>query len=386
MWAGRDGGGRASQCEPDSIMISRTKAKGAGGLASHRVHLSDALGVPQEARATTLSSLMLSKLAPSVRSAIVATRIGRRIGKQFRSLSMAPLLTGLVASAAHAQADAGPMVLRIPASARALSMGNVALNSNDADALFYNPALLYNARGTAVSMQRYGSFGTAGALAAVTSAGSMNIGVGVQVLDYSAPAFSYHELTRSGATILGDSGGVPATSISATFGITRTIRGRRLGFSAKYVSDRFGAVDDGTVAFDIGMLGPSLGPGNLTFVAQNIGQGVRIGGAEGKLPTRFGAGWGTSRGFEAFDVAMQTQLLVDADGFVRPAAGGEAAYVPIEGVAFVARAGLRRSRETDESFATGGLGITLDRFSLDYAIEPFLNGRSVSHRVGIRIK
>lgn len=304
---------------------------------------------------------------------------------------MGALLTGVAASfagipAAHAQADAGPMVLRIPASARALSMGNVALNSNDADALFYNPALLFNARGTAVSMQRYGSFGTAGALANVTSAGSMNIGVGVQVLDYSALPLSYRELTRLGATALGDSGGIPATSIAATIGITRNLFGRRMGFSAKYVSDRFGAADDGTVAFDVGMLGPSLGPGNLTFVAQNIGQGIRLGGAKGKLPTRFGAGWGTNRGFELFDVGMQTQLLVDADGFVRPAAGGEASYVPIEGVAFVARAGLRRPRETDESFATGGLGITLDRFSLDYAIEPFLNGRSVSHRVGIRIK
>ncbi|MEO7996765.1 MAG: hypothetical protein ABI852_04930, partial [Gemmatimonadaceae bacterium] len=79
-------------------------------------------------------------------------------------------------------------------------------------------------------------------------------------------------------------------------------------------------------------------------------------------------------------------LTVDRDGFVRPAAGGEIAYVPVDGVSFVARAGLRLPRETDESPATGGVGITLDRFSLDYAIEPFLNGRSVSHRLGIRIK
>ncbi|MEO7358890.1 MAG: hypothetical protein ABI120_01085, partial [Gemmatimonadaceae bacterium] len=135
-----------------------------------------------------------------------------------------------------------------------------------------------------------------------------------------------------------------------------------------------------------GMIGPSIGRGNLTFVVQNIGQGLRIGGAEGKLPTRAGAGWGGARGFELFDVGYQTQLTVDRDGFVRPAGGVELSYVPIEGVALVARTGLRLPRETDEPLATGGFGITVDRFSLDYAFEPIRGGRPVSHRVGIRIK
>lgn len=335
---------------------------------------------------------MHSKLAPSVFSAAGKLCAAVRYGRNFASAIplTAVLLAGTtlagVASVASAQADAGPMVLRVPASTRALSMANVAATSNDADALFYNPALLFNARGLAASMQRYGSFGTAGSLATVTTAGSMNIGVGVQVLDWSAVPLSYRELTRLGATALSDSGGVPATSIAATLGIAKNIRGHRLGFSAKYVADRFGATDDGTVAFDVGVLGPSFGPGNLTFVVQNIGQGLRIGGAEGKLPMRAGAGWGGSRGFEMFDVGYQAQITVDRDGFTRPAGGVEASYVPIEGVAIVARTGLRLPRETDEPLATGGFGITVDRISLDYAFEPIRGGRPVSHRVGIRIK
>ena len=335
---------------------------------------------------------MHSKLTPkaysAVETSVAATRIARVVRASVRSATL--LIAGAAvvgsASVAGAQADAGPMVLRVPASARALSMANVALVSNDADALFYNPALLFNARGMAVSMQRYGSFGTAGALANVTTIGSMNVGVGVQLLDWSALPLSYREVTRLGATALSDSGGVPATSIAATLGIARNIRGHRIGVSAKYVADRFGAADDGTIAFDVGMLGPSFGPGNLTFVAQNIGQGLRIGGAEGKLPTRFGAGWGGARGFELFDVGYQTQLTVDRDGFVRPAGGVELSYVPIEGVALVARTGLRLPRETDEPLATGGFGITVDRLSLDYAFEPIRGGRPVSHRLGIRIK
>ncbi|MEP6834863.1 MAG: hypothetical protein ABJB74_15825 [Gemmatimonas sp.] len=296
------------------------------------------------------------------------------------------LLMTCSSAVVRAQADAGPMVLRIPASARASSMANTGLTSSDADALFYNPALLFNARGMSVSMQRYGSFGTAGALANIATVGSMNIGVGAQVLNWSAAPLSYREITRLGATALGDSGGVPASSIGVTLGIAKNIRGHRLGLSAKYVADRFAATQDGTLAFDVGLMGPSLGPGNLTFVVQNIGQGLRIGGAQGKLPTRAGAGWADSKGFEKFDLGVQAQVTVDRDGYTRPAVGGEIGYVPIEGVALVARAGLRLPRETDESFGTGGLGITIDRISLDYAIEPFLNGRSVSHRLGLRIK
>jgi hypothetical protein len=90
--------------------------------------------------------------------------------------------------------------------------------------------------------------------------------------------------------------------------------------------------------------------------------------------------------FEHYDFGMQTQLTVERGGFVRPAAGGELGYVPIEGVSFVVRGGLRLPREKDELFATGGLGITVDRISLDYAVEPFRGGRPVSHRLGLRIK
>ena len=325
---------------------------------------------------------MHSKVKPVV-TALAKTVSARQFARHSVTAFM---LIGVNAGALRAQADAGPMVLRISSSARSLSLANAGLMSNDADALFYNPALLFNARGMAVSLQRYGSSGTAGALASIVTVGSMNIGVGAQILEWSALPLSYRELTRLGATALGDSGGVPASSVAVTLGIARNIRGHRLGFTAKYVADRFAATQDGTLAFDVGMMGPTIGPGTMSFVVQNIGQGLRIGGAEGKLPTRAGAGWAANTAYEKLDIGVQAQLTVDRDGFARPAVGGEIGYVPIDGVALVLRNGLRRPRESDESFVTGGLGITIDRFSLDYAIEPFLNGRSVSHRLGLRIK
>jgi hypothetical protein len=35
---------------------------------------------------------------------------------------------------------------------------------------------------------------------------------------------------------------------------------------------------------------------------------------------------------------------------------------------------------------TAGLGIVIDRISLDYAAEPLRGGRAISHRVGLRIR
>jgi hypothetical protein len=268
-----------------------------------------------------------------------------------------------------------------------LGMANAGLASTDADALFYNPALLFNARGMAVSMQRFGSFATAGALANVVVVGTMNIGVGAQVLNWSASPLSYRELMRHGTAQLSDSGGLAASSVAVTLGIARSFKGKRIAVSAKYAEDRFPAARDGTLAFDAGVMGPSLWLGQFSFVLRNLGRGLRIGGEEARLPTQLAVGWGgTYNNFEKFDTGYQTQLTVDRDGFVTPAGGFELGYVPIEGVSFTARAGLRLPRESDAAPVTGGLGVTVDRISLDYAIEPFRDGHPVSHRLGLRIK
>ncbi|MBC8087751.1 MAG: hypothetical protein H7Z40_10835 [Phycisphaerae bacterium] len=305
----------------------------------------------------------------------------------FGKFLAAAVLTAALCQEAVGQPGSGPLVLRVASSARMLGMANAGLASTDADALFYNPALLFNARGMAVSLQRFGSSATAGSLANAVTLGSMNVGIGVQVLNWSASPRSYRELMRLGTTQLSDSGGMEASSIAVTLGIARTFKGRRVAVSAKYAEDRFPNAHDGTLAFDAGIMGPSFGPGTFSMVLRNLGQGLRIGGEEGRLPTQLGLGWGGSyNNFERFDTGYQTQLTVDRDGFVRPAGGMEVGYVPIEGVAFIARAGLRLPREPDEPLATGGLGVTVDRFSLDYAIEPFRGGRPVSHRIGFRIK
>ncbi len=313
-----------------------------------------------------------------------------RLAKGVRPMCKgAMLLLAMSATRARAQrAGEGPVVLRLPSSARLAAMANAGIASSDGDAFLYNPGMLSVSRGMAASAQRYGSHGTAGALGSVTTSGSLTLGVGVQFVDWRAPAHSsYADAVRFAPTRLSDSGVVAASSSAFTLGIGRTIKGVRFGANIKYAEDRFGAAHDGTVAFDLGAM-LSAGPGTLAFTAQNLGAGLRVGGSNGSLPRRAGIGYGTGllSMFEHWDLGAQMQLTVENNWFVRPAGGVEFGYVPIEGVSLVMRAGLRLPRERDESLVTGGLGVVFDRISVDYAAEPFRDGRPVSHRVGVRLR
>jgi hypothetical protein len=288
----------------------------------------------------------------------------------------------------RAQSGEGPLVLRLPSSARIAAMANAGLASNDGDAILYNPGMLSVARGAAVSVQRYGSNATAGSFGTVTTSGSLALGVAAQFLDWRAPSdVSYVDAVRPGGSHLSDSGTVGASSSAFTVGVARTIRGLRLGAAVKYAEERFGAAHDGTVAVDLGFT-RQVGPGAIGIAVQNLGAGVRFGGEQGTLPRRVGIGYGGGMipFNEYLDLGAQMQLTVEGDWFVRPAGGVELGYVPIEGVALVFRTGVRLPRERDEPLVTGGVGVTVDRFSLDYAVEPFRGGRPVSHRVGLRLR
>lgn len=281
----------------------------------------------------------------------------------------------------------GPLVLRLPVSARHLALGNANLTSNDGDALFSNPALLTVARGFSVSLQSYGSAATGGAMASLSAIGSTFIGVGVQHLAWRAPTARYDEAVFPGATQLSDGGPVEAGSSAFTVGMARSVKGLRVGASVKFAEDRLGSTGDATVAFDVGVVKP-LGQASLSVSAQNLGVGPRVGGVSGTLPRRLGVGIGRAPFAisESWDVAAQAQVTLEGDGFVRPAGGLELLYVPVEGVAVAFRQGLRLPREADESLVTAGIGFTVDRLSIDYAVEPMRGGRPVSHRVGMRLK
>jgi hypothetical protein len=315
-------------------------------------------------------------------------RNSRRNSLHRHVVALALLLSVRGATTAHAQPRAqGPLVLRLPASARIASLANAGITSFDGDGLFYNPGMIASSRGFAASMQSYGSNGIAGALGTTTTSGTNTIGVGAQFVRYGAArGASYADVVQPGGTHLSDKGDVAASSTAITLGVARTVFGLRLGASVKYVEDHIGAEQDGTVAVDVGMNRPT-GPGTLGVVIQNIGVGPRIDGIKGRLPARVGVGYGGSTSISPiFDLGAQMALTLEGGWFVRPAGGTELSYVPIDGVQITLREGIRLPREKDESLITAGLGLTIDRFSLDYAMEPMRGGRPVSHRIGIRLR
>jgi hypothetical protein len=71
---------------------------------------------------------------------------------------------------------------------------------------------------------------------------------------------------------------------------------------------------------------------------------------------------------------------------VLPAIGGQILYTPLDGWTFTARAGVRRpAPSSNQRPITGGVALTLDRLTVDYAIEGVKNGDAV-HRIGLRLR
>ena len=85
-----------------------------------------------------------------------------------------------------------------------------------------------------------------------------------------------------------------------------------------------------------------------------------------------------------FDFNATGAVSVLRDGFIVPAGGGEMSYSWLDGYTVILRAGGRRPERGEDPF-TAGLGFTVDRLSIDYALET-LSGSRVANRIGLRIR
>lgn len=286
------------------------------------------------------------------------------------------------------------IALRIPASTVALSLGNVGIVSTDADVLFYNPGMLTAARGVALSAQRYGSNGTTGSLATTQMFGSFAVALGARLADWRSSEGLYGDAVRDGLGGLALDGTGRASSVAITAATARALGPVRVGIGATYVRESFRAENDESAQFDAGVVWP-LGPTHLAFTMQHVGKSLALSGLtpvssdtdfEGASDWRATIGYG-GWGFPLatfWDLGATVQLSIDESGTVRSAGGGELTYVPLEGVAIAGRIG-HRSTIGNERPLTAGLGFTLDRYSIDYAVESFRGG-SRAHRVGLRIR
>jgi len=311
-----------------------------------------------------------------------------------------PFLLAVLASATFWCAPAGaqfrergPIVLQLPASTRALALGNsFALGFQDSDAVFYHPGLLSQSQGFAGSLQRYGSNSTLVTFSAGRSWLSGGVALGVQHLSYGANLTEPFHEPIPGAAILGlpadigslrDKGHLGVSELVVSAGYGRTVKGIRMGLVGKLIEQRLGSRKAATTAVDLGVMA-SPGPVTLGLALQNLGPDMPTEGEGIPLPLRIALGASTRRApVGPLDLSASSAVAYTVDGDVIPSVGLEVAYWPVTGRTFVGRLGFRHlPEEQSGSPLTFGGAFMGDDIILDYAYEGFDSG-SPSHRFSI---
>jgi hypothetical protein len=295
------------------------------------------------------------------------------------------LAAALLAPPLAAQAPTAlPTVLRLPASARYLGLGNAGVASRDDDVLFYNPAQLVQVRGTSFSAQRYWPGNTTGAFSTVLAFWGGGLGVGAQWLGYSTNATGVPVSTAS----LDSAGTLTASSMVATLGFGRAFKGVRFGLSTKLAQESAPSARSTAGFVDLGAHKDTRFA-SYSFALQNVGT---FGVSRTLEPARATLGAMTElalaqyiKGASPFvDIGLASQVSVLEDGWIKPAGGVELTYNWISGYALTARGGARRP-EPGERPLTVGATLTADRIRFDYALET-REGDNLSHRIGVRVR
>jgi hypothetical protein len=294
-----------------------------------------------------------------------------------------------------------PIVLLLPSSPRTLGLGNTGVASRDDDVIFFNPAQLVNARGVSASGERYSANAGGGSLSAATAFSNGGIAIGARAVDYEVPT-NFFPADRS--TML--DAGVPASALELSVGIGQAYKGFRGGITGKYVEDIASTTRVGRAMADVGLAKDLFRNYTVGLAVQNIGSSMSIPctlnhAGKGCIPasgpngdplqmmsvqspvrTTLGVSTGKSVGeFDLFGTAAVSMLRTD---FVIPSGGLEANYSWLSGYNIALRAGARRPMLGEDPF-TAGAGFTLDRLTIDYALETLTDGR-VAHRVGLRVR
>jgi hypothetical protein len=296
----------------------------------------------------------------------------------FAVLVLAPV------SAAAQAIGLGPIVLQLPASARAIGFGNAYVAVREPEAVFYNPAQLGVRPGVAMSVERYASASTAGAFASTYVFGPIGFGIGAQMLDFDAGTLGYPGGAPNGEQLL-TLGQFSASSLVAATALEMAYKGIRWGVTGKVAEDRVAGARDGVWLADVGAA-KELGPATIGVTVQNLGANPKLMGTSASLPTRATLG-AAAAGIAVgpFDMAASAAVSVRRGGRVAPAGGVEFGYMPIDGVIFAGRVGGRLPEKNAEAPVTLGATFTFDRLSIDYGFEPY-QGKGSGHRIGLRIR
>ncbi|HVA56382.1 MAG TPA: hypothetical protein VNF92_00715 [Gemmatimonadaceae bacterium] len=292
------------------------------------------------------------------------------------------LVVLLAAGAERARAQEyplAPLIARLPGSTRALAMANADMGGRESDVIFYNPAQLAVAHGSDASAELYTHGDLLATLSTETGLAGGALGVGVQSLTFSSASDTYASPTE-----LGTRGPLASSGLILAAGYAHSLFGFRAGANVKVLQQQIGSASDTRAALDAG-LSYDLWRGTAGLSVQNVGPDLRTFNGHVSQPTQANLGFSSGR-YEAGPLdlsAAATGSVLRGRTFVA-GGGGEVSYSWLDGYAVSARAGVRRAAEGEGPW-TAGVGISADRFELDYAFESRA-GRPGAHRIGIHIR
>jgi hypothetical protein len=289
------------------------------------------------------------------------------------------LLAALVAPAVLGAQQVAPVILLLPAGPRSLALGNTGVASRDDEVIFFNPAQLVVATGFSASGQTISSSSGTGALSAVTRFNGGGVGVGFKMANYETPVGTFPATRR---TML-DAGNAVGGSVEASVGIAQVFKGVRAGVVAKYAEDVVSSVRIGRAFADVG-LAKDLFRSTFGLAVQNIGRDGDVNAGFFRVPLKTTLGAARTESVGPYDIAVTGAVSLLRDEFVQPSGGVEINYSWLSGYNIALRGGARRSY-TGEQPLTAGAGFTMDRLSIDYALESLSKGR-VGNRIGLRIR
>ena len=297
---------------------------------------------------------------------------------------------GMLAAVPAEAQDAGPLALILPVSSRAASLGNAWVAGRDEYVIFHNPALASTtALPFGVSFNSYGKHAFSMATAAGWTVGSINLGVGVHVVNLSTSQSTPYPYSP---TAMFASGDADVTSLLTVAAANMLKKGFRFGVGVKYAQDvaPLGITTStavmptrGSVILgDVGISRPVwIGLAGLSV--QNIAAPYDMGTRSVSVPAQVALGWTALRQWGELDYGFATQVMARRHGWVSPAAGLDVGYSWIEGYSVNGRVGARRTESKDERPVSVGAAFNADRLNVEYGLG-FFAGNETVHRLTLR--
>lgn len=308
-----------------------------------------------------------------------------------RSLAVVILAAGGVGTPAWAQAPpAAPLVLQLPATARAMALGDAWVAGRDSEVIFYNPAQIIGASrtfGVSFGVPATGSSSLTAASSYAAGKYSLTLGWGVRFLDFNVDPAAAYPYT---ADDLLSNGAADGQSLLLTFGGAIVYRNFRIGGAAKFLSDRVASLPGDPMVVSVNQhawvgdvgVARNIWGGVAAFSAQNLGRTAAVDATTLVTPRQYLAGYSWGRGAGPLDLTMFGQVTMRKDWW-SPAGGLEVGYSWIEGYNVTARVGARRPVTDREQPISVGAALVADRLTVEYGVQ-FFDGGHASHMVTVR--